>query len=51
MTTTIGELCDRLYQAALEEYGDPEMAAMVASTVLNEVLAEHAAGAAFEEAA
>ena len=50
MTTTLGELCARIYEAALEEYGDPELAAVVTSTVLNELLAE-AEPEAQEEAA
>lgn len=50
MTTTLGALCARIYEAALAEYGDPDLAAVVTSTVLNELLAEGAADAE-EEAA
>ena len=51
MNTTLGDLCARLYEAALEEYGDPEMAAMVAATVLNEVRVEAGGRSVQEEAA
>ena len=36
---TIGQVLARIYDAAVEEYGDPELAAIVTSTVLNELLA------------
>jgi hypothetical protein len=36
---TIGQVLARIYDAALEEYGDPDLAAVVTSTVLNELLA------------
>lgn len=39
LETTIGQVLARIYDAAIEEYGDPELAAIVTSTVLNELLA------------
>ena len=52
MHTTIGDVTARIYEAALAEYGDPELAAVVTSTVLTELLLEQpSAEAATEEAA
>lgn len=51
MNTTVEQVCARIYDAALEEYGDAELAAVVASTVLTELLLEQGGIEAAEEAA
>jgi hypothetical protein len=38
--TTLGELVAALYEAALEELGDPELAAVATSALLQERFAE-----------
>lgn len=51
MMTTIGDVTARIYEAALLEYGDPELAAVVTSTVLTELLLEQPAHEAEREEA
>jgi len=40
LDTNLGDLLDALYEAALDTYGDPELAQVVASALLNEMLVE-----------
>ena len=43
--TDLGHLTEALYEAALETYGDEELAAVVASTLLTEALLDAGARA------
>jgi len=43
LDTTLGDLLSALYEAALETYGDPELAEVAASAMLNDLLLEASA--------
>jgi len=38
LETTLGDLITALYESALETYGDPEVAEVAASAMLNDIL-------------
>lgn len=40
--TTVGELISRIYDALLDEHGDPELASVAAAAVVNDLLSTRA---------
>ena len=40
METTLGELVAAVYETLLEEYGDPELASVATSAIVNDMLSQ-----------
>lgn len=40
METTLGELVAAVYETLLEEYGDPELASVATSAIVNDMLSK-----------